>query len=394
MSRKGALKGGFVVSTATALLLALGWAAFDRREPSNREAWRALSMSPLSAREGAVGVWTGDEVLIVGGSDARPCPPNAQCPLPETPPLADGAAVNTRTGAWRPIRPAPVPFEWAESAFADRTAYFWIPGTPGRPQATRAFLAYHVDEDVWERLPSQNLASEYRIVQAGYHIAAYSYSDEGGRPRPDLLFDTRTKAWQELPADPFSRSSGRVMAWSGRELILFDHEPVPNPGSVRPALPRLAALDLTTRTWRSIGHAGILQAGPWVPLGDGRLVNPTLGGSDGGATNNWGRTYPYGGVLDPASGEVSALPEPPSENEFAAGVLTQAGGQYFGVEGWIFDAGGRGWIRVPPLPEEGLLSGRTVVAAGDDLFVFGGARWAASPNGELTREARIWSPRP
>ncbi len=378
---------------AAAVLLAPGCSAGDRAQSSHSGDWSTVPTSPLSARERAVGIWTGDEVLIVGGSDARPCPPNASCELPEIPPLADGAAVNTRTGTWRTIRPAPVPFEWAESAFADSTAYLWIPGTPGRPRAARAFLAYHVDEDVWEQLPSQKLTSEYRIVQAGQHIAAYSDGDGKG-PQPDLLFDTRTKAWQQLPADPFPTSAGRVIAWSGRELILFDYEPVPNPGSDTPFLPRLAALDLTTRTWRTVGHAGNLQAGPWAPLGDGRLVNPTLGGADGGETNNWGRTYPYGGVLDPVSGELSELPNPPDLGEFAAGVLTRAGGHYFGANGWVLDARAGNWIQIPHLPEVRHLSGRTVVAAGDDLFVFGGARWTSDSSGELTREARIWSPRP
>jgi hypothetical protein len=55
-------------------------------------AWHAVPASPLSARETALGLWTGREVLFMGGSDARPCPSNASCAPPDAPPLADGAS--------------------------------------------------------------------------------------------------------------------------------------------------------------------------------------------------------------------------------------------------------------------------------------------------------------
>ncbi len=38
--------------------------------------WRELPGSPLSPRVQALGLWTGEEALIIGGSDT-PCPPNA-----------------------------------------------------------------------------------------------------------------------------------------------------------------------------------------------------------------------------------------------------------------------------------------------------------------------------
>ena len=40
--------------------------------------WRELSPPPLSPREYPAGFWTGEEVILVGGSDAPPCSPNAE----------------------------------------------------------------------------------------------------------------------------------------------------------------------------------------------------------------------------------------------------------------------------------------------------------------------------
>jgi hypothetical protein len=392
-----------IVVALLATSAALSTAACGAREspgPSSVDsagagAWQALPAGPLSPREGALGLWTAHEVLLVGGSDAPPCPPNASCVPPDVPPLADGAAFDADTRAWRSIADSPVPFEWAQGIVLGTTAYVWIPGSPQRPQAEPAFLAYRIEEDRWEELPlpSGDSSRFHGIVQAGDRIVAYTGTDELGE-HPDLLFDPATSAWSELPPDPLSPSFDRTMVWSGRELLLFDHELVPNPGSEKPAVTRAAALDLNTGSWRRLPDSEILATGPWVMV-DGRLINPMLGGANGG-DNTWGRTYPYGGILDPETGQWSGLPHPPSEEDWvSAGVLTESGGHYFGYQGWILDTTTSRWIQPVPLDTEARVTGRTIVAAGADLFVFGGARWKSdSPEGTLLNDAWIWSPTP
>lgn len=365
-------------------------------DPANASAaWQAVHAGPLSPREGALGLWTGREVLLIGGSDARPCPPGASCVPADVPPLADGAAFDPQAGTWRRIADAPVPFEWAQGMVMGTTAYLWIPGSTGRPKAESAFLAYRIEENRWEELPlpAGDIGWFHGIVQAGDRIVAYTSSDEQGQ-QPDFAFDPATNAWSELPPDPLSPSFDRSMAWSGRELLLFDHELVPNPGSEKPSVTRAAALDLETGTWRRLPDSEILASGPWVLDGE-RLINPMLGGADGGDVNNWGRTYPYGGILDPTSGAWSALPDPPDDEEdFGSGVLTESGGHYFGYRGWILDTTSTTWIEIPPLDEDELVTGRTVVAAGSEVLVFGGARWKEhSLEAALLDDAWIWSPR-
>jgi hypothetical protein len=333
-------------------------------------------------------------VLLIGGSTAPPCPPNASCVPPVMPSLADGAAFDPQTRTWRRIADSPVSFEWAQAVVIRATAYLWIPGSPGRANAESAFLSYRPREDRWQKLalPAGNADRFHGIVQAGDKVVAYAGTDERGE-QPDLAFDPATGSWSELPPDPLSPSFDRSMAWSGQELLLFDHELVPSPGAEKPSITRAAALDLESGSWRRLPDSEILASGPWV-IDHGRLINPTLGGADGG-DNNWGRTYPYGGILDPASGRWSALPNPPDGEEvFGSGVLTDSAGHYFGYRGWILDTATDSWIQVPPLDTDELVTERTVASAGADLLVFGGARWKAqSFDATLLDDAWIWSPR-
>jgi hypothetical protein len=205
-----ALAGGLVLVVAGA--------------PAQRPEWREVSPPPLSPRELPTGFWTGEEVILVGGSDAPPCPPWAECAIPAVPPLSDGAAYDIETDTWRTIANAPVRFSWAQAVVVGPTAYLWIPGEPQRPQAPSAFLAYGIDEDRWEELAMPTAEPGwYGLVDAGGRLVAVRSSDEAAE-RPDLVYDPAASAWSELPDDPFTPGFDRIAVWDGEELLLFDHE--------------------------------------------------------------------------------------------------------------------------------------------------------------------------
>ena len=143
-----------------------------------------------------------------------------------------------------------------------------------------------------------------------------------------------------------------------------------------------------------------LGVGEFFAVG-GRLVNPSLGWADGGQ-NGWGRRYPNGGILDPATGQWSSLPKG-SGGRDEGGVGVMAGGEahYLGAHGWLLDLDTRNWIEIPPRPaehaadtDEGMVSGGVVASAGRSLFVFGGVRWLNETfaNGELLADAWLWTP--
>lgn len=349
---------------AAALLAATsgcGWSAAGAQDPRTVE-WEAVPPGPLTPREAATGFWTGKEVVLVGGSDATPCPPNASCRPPSTPPLADGVAFDPVTGSWRRIADAPVGFEWASVVVLGSTAYLWIPGTQQRPKSPSAFLAYRSADDRWLSLalPTRDPEASYFLLAAGDRIVATSLSDESGE-LPDLLFDPAIGEWSSLPDDPFSPGFDRVIARDGEELVLFDHELVPNPGGDGSATPtRGAVLDLDGGTWRVLEDSEARAAGLVWTLGGGWVVD-------------------------------SALAETPPSGAELAGVLTRDGASYTGWrEGLVRDAQMDSWLKMPePDRGGGLITGDTVVGAGSDLFVFGGARF---PSGELSASAWIWSP--
>lgn len=77
--------------------------------------WQRLPDSPLGPRSEVVGVWTGEEVLFVGGTTYA-CSPAADCGGPIGPYFADGAALDPDTGEWRTIAQAPIAFAFAVTA--------------------------------------------------------------------------------------------------------------------------------------------------------------------------------------------------------------------------------------------------------------------------------------
>ncbi|MET0684784.1 MAG: hypothetical protein ABW060_05680 [Solirubrobacteraceae bacterium] len=354
--------------------------------------WERLPDPPLGPREGAVAVPVGGQTLIVGGSDADPCPPNADCAPPSEPPLRDGALYDPRTGAWKRIADAPAGLGFASPAVVGGDVFLLAPGEPWDGGASPAFLRYRPAEDAWSRLPVPRAASLRSLAAAGDQVVAYATTDES-EPVPDLVFDAAHGEWRELPGDPLPPAFDRAMAWSGSELVLFAHELVRDPNGREPSVVIAAAYDAGAATWRRLPDSEILGGGArWFAL-DGRLVLAALGSADGGETNNWGRHYPNGGELATESGRWLGLPDPPAgADEFSAGVVAGGRADFWGQQGWILDAVSGAWTRVPPLDVgDDDVSGRSVAAAGRDLLAFGGARWpTGSMEGELLGTAWLW----
>ncbi|HKY49018.1 MAG TPA: hypothetical protein VJQ79_13660, partial [Acidimicrobiia bacterium] len=99
-----------------------------------KDTWRLLSHSPLSGRRYHSAVWTGDEMLIVGGVGE-----------------GDGAAYHPDTDSWRPIAVPPVPL--APPAGTDTVglvSFLWTGDqliiwhvAPNQP------VAYNPTDDAW-----------------------------------------------------------------------------------------------------------------------------------------------------------------------------------------------------------------------------------------------------
>jgi hypothetical protein len=357
------------------LALALGLAACGSEaseSPVGPRGWQTLPASPLSARHAAHAFWTGSEVLVLGGSDAEPCPPNADCPPPDEPPLSDGAAFDPAAVSWRPIAPAPVPLGYATGAVVDRVLYLWVPAVD-RPGAEPAFLAYGVTDDRWTTLePPPGGAEATRVTAMGSRLLAYHGSQEG-QVFADLVFDPAAGAWFDLVGDPIAPAYDRSAVWTGRELVVLGIRLDPSRPANAPPVYSAAAFDPPSESWRRLPDSEVAGYNPaWLWAG-GSIVNASIGSADGGEINNWGRAFPFGGVLTPPAGEWSSLPDPPGRQGAYAG-LSAGGGEHVVADGWALHVPTGRWTELTR-PLNSADGGEAVAWAGDRLVVWGGIRW-------------------
>ncbi len=382
-----------LVGTAAIALMSASCAPATGPGPSGEgivepSAWRTVPAGPLSARWAAVAVWTGTEVLVVGGSAGRPCPDTASCAAPERV-LTDGAAYDPRARTWRTIAPAPVPVMWGQPVMVGGTVYVHAYPSSAAPM----LLAYDVAADRWSTPPAPPGGSD-RLAAAGDRPVAYPGSHEQDATGTGYALDPATGRWAALPADPLGKGFDRRFAWTGDALVLLDRELVPNPGADGPSIARAAVLAdpfTSDAAWKRLPDSEVMSTDPVLVDGD-LLIIPTLGGADGGETNGYGREYPFGGVLDVPAGRWSDLPpsDLPPHADLAGAVGAEAA-SYVSHAGAVLDVTRGAWLTAPRLPGAEKLSAAAVVAAGRDLFVFGGASWDGD-DGVSQDVGWIWTP--
>lgn len=373
-----------------------------RRGAQARESareWTGVPPGPLSARRGAVAVTVGTEVLVLGGTEAPPCPPNAACAGPSKPARSDGAAYSPDRRTWRTVSDAPAPLWWPRTAAADGVVYLLaseqvIGERGGGDDIEPAFLAYSVAADTWSALPAPpgGGASDIVAVPAGpahgAAVIAYPGSHENGH-RPDQVLDVQTRSWSEVPIDPIEPSYDRRMVVTDRgDVVLLGIDHVADPG-VRPSLYRAALWRPGERTWEELPRSEVVGYDPMWWWSDGRVVNASGERIDGGDTNNYGRAYPSGGLLDPYERAWITLPNRPPTSFGVTGSFGAAGDGVVVAGGWALNVATATWTEVPV--DDGLPQQEAAVSVVDgQLFVWGGARFAGSEPGELVADGWTW----
>ena len=255
--------------------------------------WERLPDAPLSPREMAVGVWTGSEALILGGSDAPPTPPGASGDSEPQPALRDGAAFNPGTRSWRLIASAPVPIEpLSPVAVARDSVYVAVPQNPGVRHTRMELLAYRPRADHWDRIPSPPRRN-YRLTGIGDRLLAAG-PERGRVPLSLFALGRNERRWTELPRPPMRGA----LEWNGRRLVMIGYDPKARDYR-NPPLARAATLKFGDAAWRRLPNSDhvLWGHGFWVRVGT-RLVSPELG--MGNEDYDFGR--PYGGILDPERG--------------------------------------------------------------------------------------------
>jgi hypothetical protein len=346
----------------------------------DRGHWRELPAPPLSPRGNAQTVWTGREVIVLGG-EKKPCPPGADCANPPGG-LRDGAAYDPRTNSWREIPPAPVPVGPGDRLLVAAGVVVlrdW-------QEHGSSWFTYEPDHNRWSRiddvpagigdLPSALGSKVY--VPAGRRIAVY---------------DVTRFRWALLPADPVTPwlTQRRVTATDVGPVVTGEDSTQPHDGSV----PRLLLADVWDGSqWRRLPPSEQLAGNEWTWTGT-RMVDPEPFTLDGGEVNGWGRSYPMGGTLDPATGTWGPLPDElvdPPQGDQRDWDVSASGGPWMAVLGQAYDdSTGRVYRLDRP---RGAPDHATAAAwAGDQLLVFGGSDLGVDgATGGLTNRAWLWTP--
>ena len=283
------------------------------------------------------------------------------------------------SGSWRRLADAPhgIP-DHVPDAFVNGHLYLTV--------GTR-LLDYDVESDAWVQVDAPSDVEWRDLVVVGDKLVLPSGSDESG-VHPDRVFDPSSGEWSTLPDDPIGPAFDRGLTATGSGAVLTGKELVPNPGADGPALVLAARLDEDLKTWHRLPDSDQLGGWAWGWTGE-RLVDPTPGGADGGEIGNYGRTVPYGGILDPATGQWSRLPDAPKEGSGGWPVDAHHG-PLFATGGWLYDDEAGSWTRLPRAVD-GPESPGSAAFMGGRLLVVGGIDWDAM-EGELSPHAWVYAP--
>jgi len=356
-TRRRVLVGG--VAAAVVALVVAGTLVVRGDEPSEVEpapaggSWEPLPGLPLAPRSSPVTAWTGSEVLVVGGY-LTVCPANADCINPEE--LArDGAAYDPRTDEWREIADAPVELAgYFRSAMVGDTLVLF----DGRD----SWFGYDVSDDEWRELPGPGQpAADMGSLTSSEDGFVYTLSRSGRI----LALNVDERRWAVIP-DAVHEEAETVVVTPGGFVVSA------GPGEEK-VVTQIMGYDFET-----------VETGQFNPFrhwtGE-RLVELDLQVLE----NDDGTTTPYGGRLDPATGEWSPLPNQPKESGDGWSP-NAADGPLLAGWGYVYNDSDGSWTRLERPDGATADHGYGAVWGDGDLFVLGGV----AHHGEPTAEAWIW----
>jgi N-acetylneuraminic acid mutarotase len=262
-----------------------------------RGAWRRLPPAPLSARAGATAVWTGREVLVVGGGPAARSDRDR--------PYTDGAAYDPARDSWRRVAPSPRLrgpminqhpvwtgtrlLVWSDWEQLDRSTVT----LPGGQHALREegrdgvdVWAYDPTADRWAVLPGapgQPVLGGAAMVWTGREVLGVTGRPYHGPPLdrdPGARYDPARNRWRRLTDGPVDTAALPVALWTGAALLVWDGAAARRGGSRRGYQPGDgAAWDPRADRWVRL---------PRSPLGGG---SGTIAVWTGRAALVWGGTW-------------------------------------------------------------------------------------------------------
>lgn len=380
------LLAAVVVTAVSVGVYAVGTGDDEPAPRGSGGTWTAMAPGPLSPRATPVMAGWGDSVVVVGGRQELPCGPAAACARDPRPTERDGAVYDVPSDTWSALPPAPLPLDAISSAVLDDVLYVLC----NEPSSNRVdLLALDLEARRWSTLPPPPVDGTYlRLVAAGDRLVA-SHPETSTASR-DAAWVPAEQRWELLPTDPFGRAYDRAMTWTGTSLVLTTPGRPPSADDTGPPFVRAAVLE--GDGWRELPDSELVIGGAsfWSYAG-GRVVSATTLAADGGETNSFGRTLPSGGLLDPETGNWSALPETPTQQR-RFGFPYAASDRWVVEDGLVLDAREERWHVLQPPPEVGEQGASAAWAAGR-LVVWGGASgYTGGAEARFVDGGAVWTP--
>jgi hypothetical protein len=252
--------------------------------------WTKLGPGPLGRRYHHTAVWAGKEMIVWGGWGGPIRPRQLR---------ADGAAYDRRADAWRMIAPAPLsPRRFHVAVWTGDEMIVWGGSKPLPRERERVLVdgaAYDPERDAWRRIAATRLLGGRGIMPAGLEPdldAEWTghemivWSRYGG-----ASYDPERDRWKRIPAPPpeIRHVAGGQTVWSGGELIVWGDE-----GDDGSDIQQGAAFDPRARRWRALPAAPIRGRDRHAAIStpQGMLVW-------GGCCNRGTRFYADGAIIRP-----------------------------------------------------------------------------------------------
>ncbi|MBL8775405.1 MAG: hypothetical protein JNK12_05720 [Acidimicrobiales bacterium] len=327
--------------------------------------WTRLPDPPLAARHDALAVWTGDEVVVLGGSITPPCPGNALCASGLD--RIDGAAYDPVAGTWRRIADAPAAVTANAAVVLDGDLYVLESGAGGDGSQ---MLRYDPEADVWTVLPGPSTTQGRRLLAWGDQLVAVMESAPTPPTPPTTaheIWDPATATWTPLPPDPMPAEWYRFGFTVGPDLYVS-------------TIDTLARFDGSAWALVQVGDDGAtcddLRAtrGPSAP---DTVLMPR------------GPDSPAFCVRDDDA--LAGVEAPPSYDAATRIIEFPLGGDERAALGTsVYDAAATAWMSLDA-PNTLQREGMAAVWAGDELFTFGGAARTDTFDTPVYGDAWLWT---
>ena len=312
------------------------------------------------ARTGALAVFTGDRMIVWGGSRG------AYFTYGDV--AMDGLIYDPKTGRWARVPPPDVPdFNPAVGAWTETE--FIVFGVKTRPNYRVIGAAYDPMRGSWRTIEfPYGQWSGFEGVWTGSELILWGGPDHSSRPhRRGAVYEPATGSWRRTSPAPIGGRWSHAVVWTGSEMVMWGG------GDARTDLSNGAAYDPVTDSWRKLPPAPI-SARVWMPIAWTGAEVVVWGGSSYSSNRADGAAY------DPATNTWRKLPAAPIKGRHYHSVtwtgeeLVVFGGYNYHrsfSNGAAYDPVRNRWRKLPRAPIKPRFQ-HSVIWTGNEMIVFGG----------------------